>query len=116
MEHKIAAKLPEEHPLHAWAMIRASWILNCFHVSNVTGVTSHMALRGRPYNGRICSFACEVYALDPLQARYRSQWQRGVWLTKDEADHNVVCVGTHELIRSKAAKQSEKQMSVWILR
>ena len=114
VEHKIAAKLPEEHPLHAWAMIHASWILNRFHVSNVTGVTSHMALRGRPYNGRICSFACEVYALDPLQARYQRQWRRGVWLTKDEADHSVVCVGTHELIRSEAVPK--KQMSVGILR
>jgi hypothetical protein len=106
VEHKIAAKLPEEHPLHAWAMIHASWILNRFHVSNVTGVTSHMALRGRPYNGRICSFACEVYALDPLQARYQRQWRRGVWLTKDEADHSVVCVGTHELIRSEAVPKN----------
>ena len=54
VEHKIAAKLPEEHPLHAWTMIHAPWILNRFHVSNVTGMTSHTALRGRPYIG-----ACE---------------------------------------------------------
>ena len=66
-----------------------------------------MALRGRPYNGRVCSFACEIYALDPLQAWCQSQWRRGIWLTQDEADHNVVCVGAHELVRSKAVRRTD---------
>ena len=115
VEYKVAAKLPERHPLHAWAMIHASWILNRFHVSYVTGVTSHMALRGRPYNGKIYNFACEVYALDPPQTRYQSQWRRGVWLTKDEVYHNVVCIGSHELVRSKAVRKTDERWDLELI-
>ena len=39
----------------------------------------------------------------------QSQWRRGVWLTQDEADHNVVCVGAHELVRSKAVRRTDER-------
>ena len=32
-----------------------------------------------------------------------------VWLTKDEADHNVVCIGIHGLIRSEAVRKTDER-------
>lgn len=36
-----------------------------------------MCVRGRPHKGRICAFGEELFALDPLQAKYKyaSQWR-----------------------------------------
>ena len=64
-----------------------------------------MALRGRPYRGRICAFGEEVYALDPLQVKYATQWRRGIWLSKDSADMDLVAVSPTEIIRSRAVRK-----------
>ena len=49
--------------------------------------------------------ARKVYALDSLQQKYQCQWPRGCWLTKDEADQDVVCVGEREVLQSKAVRK-----------
>jgi hypothetical protein len=36
-----------------------------------------MAMRGRPYRGRVCAFGEDVYALDSLQQKYQCQWRKG---------------------------------------
>ena len=105
VEGRIGAKFPKDHVMHAWAMIHGAWLLNRYHMSSSTGVTAHMSLRGRPYKGRVCAFGEEVFALDPLQLKYNIQWRRGVWLGKDEADHDIVAVGTRELVKSKAVRK-----------
>lgn len=64
-----------------------------------------MAMRGRPYRGRVCAFGEDVYALDSLQQKYQCQWRKGCWLTKDKADHDIVCAGEREVLRSKAARK-----------
>ena len=64
-----------------------------------------MGLRGRPCKGRICAFGEEVFALDLLQAKYASQWCRGIWLTKDNADMDIVAVSPTEIIRSRAIRK-----------
>ena len=109
VEDKIKAKLKPDHVLHSWAIIHAAWLLNRFHIANATGVTAFMAVRGRPYKGRICNFGSEVYALDALRQKYQSQWRPGIWLTKDESDHDVVCVGPNEVLRSKAIRRVEEK-------
>eukprot|EP00435_Cladocopium_sp_Y103_P019244 s76_g4.t1 len=52
-----------------------------------------------------CAFGEEVFALDPLQAKYASQWRRGMWLTKDSADMDIVAVSPNEIIRSRAIRK-----------
>ena len=98
-------KLPEAHVLHGWAIVHAGWLLNRYHLSSSTGITAFMGVRGRPYRGRVCSFGEEVYGLDSLQLKFQCQWRRGCWLTKDDSDHDVIAVGSHEVIRSKAVRK-----------
>ena len=43
--------------------------------------------------------------MDSLQQKYQCQWRRGCWLTKDEADHDIVAVGPREVLRSKAVRK-----------
>ena len=96
---------PADHPLRAWAVLHAAWLLNRFHVSSTTGTTSVMSLRGRSYKGKICALCEEVFALDPLQAKYSTQWRRGIWLGKDAADMDLVAVSPTEIIGSRAIRK-----------
>ena len=105
LEDKMQMKIPDDHVLRAWAMVHGSWLLNRYHLTSSNGVTAYMAVRGRPYKGRVCAFGEEVYALDSLQQKYQCQWRRGCWLTKDEADHDIVAVGAQEVLRSKAVRK-----------
>lgn len=47
-----------------------------------------------------------VHGLDPLQAKYKSQWRPGAWLGKDAMDHDLVLVGTNEIVRCKAVRKT----------
>lgn len=64
LEDKMQMKIPDDHVLRAWAMVHGSWLLNRYHLTSSNGVTAYMAVRGRPYKGRVCAFGEEVYALD----------------------------------------------------
>ena len=85
LEEKMRVKFPAEHPLYGWSVIYGAWLLNRYHMASSLGTMAFMSLRGRPYKGRIFAFGEEVFALDPLQAKYASQWRRGIWLSKDSA-------------------------------
>ena len=105
LEEKMRVCFPPDHVLRGWSVLHGAWLLNRYHVSSSTGTTAFMALRGRPYRGRICAFGEEVYALDPLQAKYAAQWRRGIWLSKDSADMDLVAVSPTEIIRSRAVRK-----------
>ena len=77
LEDKMQVKFPSEHPLRGWSVVHGAWLLNRYHISSSTGTTAFTSLRGRPYKGRVCAFGEEVFALDPLQAKYSTQWRRG---------------------------------------
>ena len=109
LEDKMQVKFPSEHPLRGWSVVHGAWLLNRYHISSSTGTTAFMSLRGRPYKGRVCAFGEEVFALDsldPLQAKYSTQWRRGMWLTKDSADMDVVAVSAAEIIQSRAIRKT----------
>eukprot|EP00435_Cladocopium_sp_Y103_P037670 s676_g10.t1 len=78
LEEKMKVKFAEEHPLRPWAVIHGAWLLSRCHVASSTATPAFMSLRSRPYKGRVCAFGEEVFALDPLQAKYNTQWRRGI--------------------------------------
>ena len=41
-----------------------------------------------------------------MQAKYKSQWRPGAWLGKDAMDHDLVLVGTNEIVRCKAVRKT----------
>ena len=106
VEDRARIVLEEKHFLHAWAMSHAAWLLNRCHVSNATGLTAHIALRGRPYKGCVCCFGESIYGLDGLQPKYKSQWRAGIWLGKDLADQDIVMVNPNEVVRCKAVRKT----------
>ena len=115
IEEQTQCSFGENHVVRSWAMTHAAWLLNRFHVSSATDMTAFMSLRGRPYKGRVCLFGQVVYALDALQAKYTAQWRRGVWLGKDEADMDIVAVGSREIIRSKAVRKTAEEWDATLL-
>ena len=60
LEDKMQMKIPDGHVLQAWAMVHGCWLLNRYHLTSSNGVTAYMAVRGRPYKGRVCAFGEEV--------------------------------------------------------
>ena len=101
-------KTPEDHVLRGWAMIHAGWLPNRCHLTSGKGVTAYMAVRGRPYKGRDCALGGEVYTLDSLRKTYQCQWRRRCWMTKDEADHDIVVVGSREVLRNKTVRKKSE--------
>ena len=69
-------------------------------------MTAYLSVKGRPYRGRVCCFGETVHGLDPLQAKYKSQWRPGVWLGKDSMDHDLVMVNDNEIVRCKAVRET----------
>ena len=96
----------ESHVLHSWAVVHACWLLNRYHVTSATGMTAYLSVKGRPYRGRVCCFGETVYGLDPLQAKYKSQWRPGAWLRKDHMDHDLILVNDNEVVRCKAVRKT----------
>ena len=73
---------------------------------NRNDMTAYLSVKGRPYRGRVCCFGETVHGLDPLQAKYKSQWRPGVWLGKDSMDHDLVMVNDNEIVRCKAVRET----------
>ena len=86
-------KVPHDGVLHEWAFQHGAWQINKLHKSSVTGLTAFQCVHGRPYRGRIYTFGETVYGHDAKQSKYRLQWRRGLWLGKDNFDHDLVAVG-----------------------
>ena len=99
---KDEGEISQEHPLRGWSVMHGAWLLNRYHISSSTCTTASMSLRGRPYKGKICAFGEQVFA---LPAKYVSQWRRGMWLTKDSMDMDVVAVSPTEVITSRAVRK-----------
>jgi len=91
LEDKMQMKIPEDHVLRGWAMIHAGWLLNRCHLTSGKGVTAYMA-----------------YTLDSLRKTYQCQWRRRCWMTKDEADHDIVVVGSREVLRNKTVRKKSE--------
>ncbi|CAK8995861.1 Retrovirus-related Pol polyprotein from transposon TNT 1-94 [Includes: Protease [Durusdinium trenchii] len=106
LQDRARVVLNEMHVLQAWSMVHACWLLNRYHVTSATGMTAYLSVKGRPYKGRVCCFGESVHGLDPLQAKYKSQWRPGAWLGKDSMDHDLVLVGTNEIVRCKAVRKT----------
>jgi hypothetical protein len=115
LEGKMQMKIPEDHVLRGWAMVHVGWLLNRCHLTSGNGVTAYMAVRGRRYKGRVCAFGEEVYTLDSLRKTYQCQWRRGCWMTKDEADHDIVVVGSREVLRSKTVRKKSEHWDAAML-
>ena len=63
-------------------------------------------MTGRPYRGWLANFGQVVLGLDPKASKYKPSWRRGVYLGKDSAGHDVLGVGSDEVIRTKALRRT----------
>ena len=95
--------------IQAWAFQHGAWLINKFHRSSATGLTAFQCVHGRPYRGRICTFGESVYGHDAKQSKYKLQWRRGLWLGKDNFDHDLVAVGDNEVLRCKAVREASEE-------
>ena len=109
VEEKVKVKIPPDAMLQAWAFQHGAWLVNKFHKSSVTGLTAFQCVHGRPYRGRICTFGESVYGHDAKQSKYRLQWRKGLWLGKDNFDHDLVAVGDNEVLRCKAVRKASEE-------
>eukprot|EP00434_Breviolum_minutum_P036030 symbB.v1.2.031909.t1/scaffold3757.1/size50859/1 len=109
VEEKVKVKIPPDAMLQAWAFQHGAWLVNKFHKSSTTGLTAFQCVHGRPYRGRICTFGESVYGHDAKQSKYRLQWREGLWLGKDNFDHDLVAVGDNEVLRCKAVRKASEE-------
>ncbi len=99
-------KFDEKHVLHAWSYLHAGWLLNHFHVHSALKSTPYQMLMGRPYRGRVCSFGTIAFGLDGTLTKNKVTWVRGVWVGKDQADHDLLVTDDCRILRAKAVRQT----------
>ena len=106
VEDAIQAQIPTSHCIVQWAASHAAWVYNRYHVNSTMKVTPFQSLNGRPYHGRVTSFAQTVFGLDPHANKYRPAWVKGVWLGKDQLDMDLIGVSSESIIRVKAVRKT----------
>ena len=103
VEDRVKMKLPDEHAIHSWAAVHASWLLNRFGRHQTLKATPYELVHGRPYRGRVCSFGSAVFGLDPTVTKYKAKWKKGIWVGKDRSDQDIL-ISEDELLRTRAVR------------
>ncbi len=99
-------KFDDKHVLHSWSYLHAGWLLNHFHVHSALKSTPYQMLMGRPYRGRVCSFGTIAVGLDGTLTKNKATWVRGVWVGKDQSDHDLLVTDDGRILRAKAVRQT----------
>ena len=84
-------------------------------VHSALGMTPYQCVYGRPYLGRICGFGSTVYGLVGTASKHKPRWTKGVWLTKDGSDQNVIATDSERLVRTRAIRQVGEDFDVELL-
>lgn len=115
LEENAKMKFADGHPIHLWLYVYAVWLLNRYHVHSAFGIIPYQCVYGRPYLGRICGFGSTVYGLVGTASKYKPRWTKGVWLTKDGSDQNVIATDSERLVRTRAIRQVGEDFDVELL-
>ena len=99
-------KFDSKHPIHLWAFSHASWLVNRFHIHSALRMTPYQAHRGKPFNGRVVGFGSVVFGLDGTVNKNKPKWIKGLWVGKDDADHDLLITSGDRMLKAKAVRQT----------
>ena len=104
LEARLDAKIPCSHPLFAWIVHHAAWILNKFPV-NSFGKTPYGELHGKERRERVAEFGEKIMWYVPKQLRGRMdvRWRYGVFLGRAlHSDMNYIGLHDGTVITARA--------------
>ena len=103
LERAIGARVPSEHPVLAWMVEHASWLLSKFVVS-ADGTTGYGRLHGREGRERIATFGEKVAYYTPKKQRSKldPRWRIGVFLGRAfNSDQNFIGRWDGSVVRAR---------------
>ena len=92
LESNIKARLPAEHPIMAWLVEHAAYLLNRF-VLGTDGRTAWGRLHGKECTERICEFGEKIlwYVPKKQRAKLDVRWRHGLFLGRSmNSDQNFI--------------------------
>ena len=104
LEIKLKQRLPSAHPVTAWIVEHAAWLLNKFHLG-ADARTAYGRLHGREGRERICEFGEVVmwYVPKKMRAKLDQRWRYGVFLGRAlSSDQNFIGLRSGEVICARA--------------
>ena len=87
LQGHLGQRLPATHPLMAWVVRHAAWLITRF-VVRPSGRTAYEALRGRAYRSKLVEIGERVFAKKPGDSqnvtKLDSRWEAGIWVGKTD--------------------------------
>ena len=84
LEHRLHECIEVDHPIFYWLVEHAADVSTKFQ-KGVDGKTAYERLKGKPYQGEILEFGCQVHHRVPGKSQgglLAARWHTGVWLGK----------------------------------
>ena len=81
LEHRIAARIPSQHPVMKW-MTEYTAVLMCKYAVHATGKTSYQELHGKRAREKLAEFGERVFYFVPKRRRAKLdlRWELGIYL------------------------------------
>ena len=114
LEQKVQKRIPEEHPIIAWLVEHAAWLLT----TRVRGEEEHTAyerVRGRPCAKKLVEFGervlCKKHMKGPKadeRPTLDSRWGHGIWLGLTRHTNEYVLWSGSDVIHSRSIMRLQK--------
>ena len=112
LELRLKHRLPMSHPVTAWLVEHASWVLNKFHLDS-NGRTAYGRLHGREGHERVCEFGERIMWFVPkkMRAKMDQRWRYGIFLGRSlSSDQNYVGLSSGEVVCARAIVRVVREM------
>jgi hypothetical protein len=109
LQGHLGQRLPATHPLMAWVVRHAAWLITRF-VVRPSGRTAYEALRGRAYRSELVEIGERVFAKKPGDSqnvtKLDSRWEAGIWVGKTEtSEEHLVSTAEAGVIRMRVIRR-----------
>ena len=110
LEIRLRRRIPADHPVMAWIVKHASWILT-IRVRGRDGKTPYERLRGKPFTrkgvgfGELCLFRLPLKKADDDDGKLGVRWVKGVFLGYDRITNEYVFHSNGKIGKSRAVQR-----------
>lgn len=122
LKDSMGISLMASHPMMAWCVRHACWLLNRFSVRRATGLTPFEATKRHPYRSKMVTFGFPCWLRIPGAEepgrRIAPRWIQGLFLGRDTLSDENIGVTNEGIMRSRSLRcvtgiSGEEKTSLW---
>jgi hypothetical protein len=109
LQKHLGQRLPASHPLMAWVIRHAAWLLTRFTIRS-SGHTPYETIRGQAYRSELVELGEPVYARRPADKeaadKLDARWESGFWVGKTETtEEHLVSTKEAGIVRMRTIRR-----------